>query len=219
MTVRNKPSKHKHTKPGASADAPGSAVPQARAKTDQSESVADHESPEAGAPSQDALSETERLIADAQQWKDKFLRAKAEQRNAQRRAENETRESIRYANAALLRSLLDVMDDLDRTMEAANDGGHDDALVEGVRLIQGKVRKILADNGVTPIDAVGKAFDPNHQEALMRRPSTEHEPGTVIQQVQSGYMLRDRVLRPAKVIVSAPPVDNEKSHEGDDKSS
>ena len=153
------------------------------------------------------------LRGELEQWKDKFLRAKAEQQNALRRAENQARESVRFANADLLRSLLDVADDLDRTLEVAGQDGSADAsakgaLVEGVRIIQGKIGKILADNGVTAIEAVGQAFDPSLHEAMMQQPSDKHEAGTVIQQLQTGYQLHNRVLRPAKVIVaSAKPAD------------
>lgn len=145
------------------------------------------------------------LRTEAEQWKDKYLRAKAEQQNAIRRAENENRDSIRYANADLLRSVLEILDDLDRTIEAAAQNDQQDVLLDGVRLIQGKVQKLLSDNGVSVIDAVGQPFDPALHEALMQQPSSDHDAGTVIQQVQTGYMHRDRVLRPAKVIVATAP--------------
>jgi len=193
----------------------------------------------AAADGEDAASEVDALRAEVAQWEDKFLRAKAEQQNALRRAENQARVSIRYANADLLRSLLEVADDLDRTIEVAGQSvasqsvasqsvagnadsgsGESDAsgvLIEGVRLIHGKIKKILADNGVTAIEAVGETFDPSLHEALMQQASDEHDAGTVIQQVQPGYTLHDRVLRPTKVIVAAAKPDDTDAGDADEE--
>lgn len=189
---------------GASDDAPSN-----DADADVNSDAADHDA----TVTEGSTDEVDVLRSELEQWKDKFLRAKAEQQNALRRAENQARESVRFANADLLRSLLDVVDDLDRTIEVADQDGSGNAssqgaLVEGVRLIQGNIDKILADNGVTAIKAVGQPFDPSLHEAMMQQPSDEHEAGTVIQQVRTGYKFYDRVLRPAKVIVaSAKPTD------------
>lgn len=199
VTMIGKKSKHDRDEHRA-ADAP---------PVDDAELLADDgaDAPDA-AGGGEAISEVDALRAEVAQWEDKFLRAKAEQQNALRRAENQARVSIQYANADLLRSLVEVADDLDRTMEVAIQSSAGDAesggvLIEGVRLIQGKIRKILADNNVTAIDAVGHAFDPSLHEALMQQPSDEYDAGTVIQQVQAGYTFHDRVLRPTKVIVAA----------------
>jgi molecular chaperone GrpE len=151
------------------------------------------------------LSPEARLEAEIADWKEKFLRAKAEQQNVLRRAENEKTDAIRFANRDILRSLLDVVDDFERTLEAAGGNEAAEPVLEGVRLIQGKLSKVLTDNGVAPIKAAGQPFDPNCHEAMMRQPTDECEPGMVLQEVQKGYMLRDRVLRATKVIVSAEP--------------
>ncbi|HNO79413.1 MAG TPA: nucleotide exchange factor GrpE [Phycisphaerae bacterium] len=150
----------------------------------------------------------EQLQAEVAEWKDKFLRSKAEQQNIARRSSNEISEALRYAGTGLLKSVIEVMDDLDRTVEAvagAGDGGApaDSTLADGVRLVRDKLQKILTDNHVEIIDATDAPFDPMQHEALMQQPTPDHEPGRVIQQIQKGYKLHDRVLRPAKVIVSA----------------
>jgi molecular chaperone GrpE len=148
----------------------------------------------------------EQLRAEVAEWKDKFLRSKAEQQNMARRSSNEITEALRYAGTGLLKSVIEVMDDLDRTVEAVDgDGGDstDSTLADGVRFVRDKLQKILIDNHVEIIDASDAAFDPMLHEALLQQPSADHQPGRVIQQIQKGYRLHDRVLRPAKVIVSA----------------
>jgi len=154
------------------------------------------------APVADPEAELRREVAE---WKDKYLRALAEQQNAMRRAANERDDSIRFANAGLLRSLLEVVDDFDRAMDAAQQAETAAGVVDGVKLVQEKLAKFLRDQNVEPIEAQGAMFDPGQHEALLQQPSAEHAAGTVIQQVQRGYRLRDRVLRPAKVIVAAGP--------------
>lgn len=155
------------------------------------------------------LDSAEAMRREIAEWKDKFLRAKAEQNNALRRAANEAEETVRFANMRLLRGLLDVVDDFDRSIEAASAGESVDAVLGGIRLVREKLDRFLADQGVEPIQAEGEAFDPARHEALMQQPATDCEPGTVIQQASRGYTLRDRVLRPAKVIVAAAPQDSE----------
>ena len=156
-----------------------------------------------------------RLKREVAEWKDKFLRAKAEQKNTARRAANELEESIRYANGKLLKALLDVVDDFERTMEGASGCETVEAVIDGVKLVQEKIEKLLRDNQVEGIDAQDAPFDPARHEALMQQPSSEHEPGTVMQEVQKGYMFRERVLRPAKVIVAAAPVQEEAAAGGE----
>ncbi len=133
---------------------------------------------------------------------DNLLRVRADYQNAQRRAAAERTESIRYANADLMKSLLGVIDDFDRTLVAADSSEHLEAVVDGVRLVHQNLVTALTSFGLKPVDALGTPFDPTVHEALMQRPSAEHESGQVIEEVARGYHLWDRVLRPAKVIVS-----------------
>jgi molecular chaperone GrpE len=144
------------------------------------------------------------LQARIESLEDALLRAKADYQNFQRRATTERLDAVRYANAELMRSLLNAMDDFDRTLAASNDATLD-AIVAGVRLVYENLQKALADNGLEIIEAKGEPFDPAIHQALMQRPSDEHAPGTVIEQVTRGYRLRDRVLRPARVVVAQAP--------------
>lgn len=137
---------------------------------------------------------------------DSLLRAKAEAQNIQRRAATERNEAIRFANAELMRSLIPVLEDFDRTFDAA--GATDKSILEGTRLVHANLMKALRDAGLEPIEARGEDFDPTIHEALMHQPSDDFPPGRVIEQVTRGYRLRDRVLRPARVVVAKAPDEN-----------
>ncbi|MDO8629706.1 MAG: nucleotide exchange factor GrpE [Phycisphaerales bacterium] len=155
---------------------------------------------------------TSELQARIESLEDALLRAKADYQNFQRRATTERIDAVRYANAELMRSLLNAMDDFDRTLAASNDATLD-AIVAGVRLVYENLQKALTDNGLEIIEAKGKPFDPAIHQALMQQPSDEHAPGTVIEQVTRGYRLRDRVLRPARVVVAKAPDNGTKTQE------
>lgn len=130
-----------------------------------------------------------------------LLRAKAESQNIQRRAASERTEAIRFANAELMKSLIPVLEDFDRTLAAAG-AAPEATLLEGTRMVHANLLKALTDFGLAPIEASGEAFDPTIHEALMHKPTADMPPGQVLEQVTRGYRLRDRVLRPARVIVS-----------------
>jgi molecular chaperone GrpE len=162
------------------------------------------ESEPSEAPSQqEAPPETS--STDSEGWKDKFLRAKAEGVNFQRRVEREREDAIRYAVVPFARALLPILDDLERVIESGC--SHPDnaqAIIEGIQLTLANLLKALRDVHVVPIEAEGTSFDPHVHEAMMEQPSDEHAERVVLQVLQKGYILHDRVLRPAKVIVSRP---------------
>jgi molecular chaperone GrpE len=148
----------------------------------------------------------ETLKAEAEQWKDKCLRARAEFLNYQRRAEKDRADALRYANAGLVKALLPILDDLERVMAAADEHDLDlDTVVNGVRLTFENVLKAFREFGIQRIEAAGQPFDPTQHEAIMQQASPEHAEPTVLSEVAGGYRLGDRVLRPARVIVSARP--------------
>jgi molecular chaperone GrpE len=144
------------------------------------------------------------LKAKIDSLEDSLLRAKADFQNLQRRSAAERSEAIRYANADLLRSLLNVLDDFDRALESAEVTDNRQAVIDGVRLVHDNLMKAFKEAGLEQIDALGQPFDPKIHEALMQQPTDDFPPGTVVDQVARGYRLRDRVLRPARVIVSKP---------------
>jgi molecular chaperone GrpE len=141
--------------------------------------------------------------SEADDWKEKFLRSKAELSNYQKRAERDRQEGIRYAISDLVRALLPMVDDLDRVIATgASEESTVKQLVEGARLTRDNFLKVLQQFHVQPIESEGQPFDPQLHEAVMEQPSREHADRTVLKEVARGYRLFDRVLRPAKVIVS-----------------
>lgn len=173
---------------------------------EQAEQSADDraEQPIEERPPETALQRAER---ERDEFRDKWLRAKAEDENRAKRLAAERQEAVRYAIANLARSALNVVDDLERTLEAS--AKHDDAtsLAEGVRIVYDHLLKVLRDHHIERVEAVGRPFDPQIHEALTQQPSTDHPAGTVLREIQKGYRLHERVLRPARVIVSCEPPD------------
>ncbi len=138
-------------------------------------------------------------------YKDKYLRAVAELSNYRKRSEKDREDALRYANSSLVRSLLSVLDNMDRVVTSAREHPENTtAIVDGVKLTADSFRKTLREHNVEWIDAQGQPFDPSVHEALMQQPSDKYDTPTVLQVVQDGYKLHDRVIRPARVIVSAP---------------
>lgn len=155
----------------------------------------------------DKLSVDQRL-ADAQR---QVLLAQAEMENFRRRMQRENDQQLKYANLALIRDLLDVIDNLKRATESAERelaqtaSPNHQALLAGVQLVLKQIEGVLAKVGCQPIQSLGVPFDPNFHEAISQMPSKEYPAGTVAQEVAVGYLLHDRVIRPSSVIVSTGP--------------
>jgi molecular chaperone GrpE len=144
-------------------------------------------------------------LADAQrerdEFKDRWMRKTAEFDNYRKRIERERREQVDQGIVDLLREILPIVDDFDRALTVdAGEGGA--AYRKGVELIHGKLHDLLRRYGVTPIDALGADFDPNIHQAVVHEASPDHREGEVIGELQKGYMIRDRLLRPAMVKVA-----------------
>ena len=133
---------------------------------------------------------------------DRLLRLAADFENYKKRAARERQEYVQLANERLIAELIPILDDLERALSAAEE--HQEAqLEEGVRLVYRSLAGLLERHGVRPIETEGR-FDPHVHEALLSQPS-EAEEGSVIEVVQKGYRLGDKVLRPARVVVAATP--------------
>jgi molecular chaperone GrpE len=158
---------------------------------------------EAREPEEQSLEDRlQALTAERDEYLDDLRRVAAEFENYRKRTAREQGEATGRANERLLKSLLPVLDDLERALEAAHE--HEEAkLEEGVRLVHRSLADLLGKEGLTEIDTNGR-FDPHVHEALLAQPS-EAEEGSVIQVLQKGYRLGDRVLRPARVVVAGPP--------------
>jgi molecular chaperone GrpE len=142
-------------------------------------------------------------LAEAAANRDRWLRALADLENYKKRSLQERSNLLRYRNEELLRDLLGVVDNLDRALGHCTETGRSDAVADGVCMIANMFREILERYGVRPMESVGKPFDPKYQEAIAKVPSADREPNTVMDELEKGYMYQDRLLRPAKVVVSA----------------
>lgn len=134
---------------------------------------------------------------------DKLLRLQADFDNVRKRMEKEKQDFVKFANEGIILELLNILDDLERTVELAQ-AQHQDisSFLKGVEMILAHLYEMLKDYGVKPIEAEGKIFDPHLHEALMQVENKELAEHTIIEELQKGYMLNDRVIRTAKVKVS-----------------
>lgn len=150
-------------------------------------------------------SETEKLKNEIEYYKDAFIRKAAEFENYKKRSDNEISNYIKYASENLIRSLLPVYDDINRSIDSIEKGETKDfdTLKQGVQLIAEKFKNTLKNEGLEEIDILGKEFDVNTCDALLQVPREDVPPHTVTEVVERGYMLKDKVIRFAKVIVSA----------------
>ena len=134
---------------------------------------------------------------------DRLLRLQADFDNTRKRLEKEKQDFVKFANEGIILEFLNVLDDLERTVELA-EGGHEDlsAFLKGVGMIVAHLYEMLKEYGVKPLEAKGKLFDPHCHEALMQSEDKDLPEHTVLEELQKGYLLNDRVIRTAKVKVS-----------------
>ena len=146
------------------------------------------------------------LLEEAKKGKegwDKMLRNQADLENTRKRLDREKQEFIKFANEGLVLGLLNVLDDLERTVDLAETTKQDlSAFLKGVEMILAHLYEMLKEHGVKPIEAEGKKFDPNFHEALMQVENKELPEHTIVEVLQKGYLIYERVLRTAKVKVS-----------------
>jgi molecular chaperone GrpE len=174
--------------------------------------------PAAGSPeSAAAESRIEDLSAELVETKDRLIRLQADFENYRRRAQREREEAVRYGSQNLFKDLLTTVDNLERAIDHARMGGGADLenLLQGVELVQKGLVGLMSTHGVEEIDALGKPFDPALHEAMAQAPDASQAPNTVLEVLQKGYKLRDRLLRPARVIISRPPDATAEGSEGE----
>ena len=148
-------------------------------------------------------------VATVEQERDEFrgllLRNRADFENYQKRAQRDLAQERRYWHGSLALDLLPILDNFDRAVKAAKQAGETGPLVQGVAMIQAQVLDAMRRHGIATVDALGQPFDPNQHQAVMQQPTAEQAPDTVLQVLEQGFMIHDRVLRPARVIVAAAP--------------
>ena len=150
------------------------------------------------------LSPEELAANEIASLKDQLLRTRAEFDNIRKRLTREKEESLRYANQAILSDLLPLLDHLELGLQAATTTTDAASVVAGVKLIQSQFDRFLTDHGVTPIEALGKPFDPHWHEALSQEPCPGKPEGLVLHQRRRGYKIGDRLLRPSSVVTVGP---------------
>lgn len=145
------------------------------------------------------LEESEKLVSE---YLDHMQRLQAEFENYKKRMDKEKQEVIEYANAELMTELIDVMENLERGIASAKESEDKDSVVKGMEMVYTQLKDILVSGGLAPIECQGQKFDPYCHEAMMKIPSDEHPPNTVLEEFQRGYRVKDRVVRYSKVSVS-----------------
>lgn len=155
---------------------------------------------------QDRIAALEAELAEA---KSATLYARAEAQNLLRRAQKEAEDARNYAATGFARDILSVADNLGRALAAIPEELREDekmkGLIVGLEATGRELDSVFARHGISKISALGEALDPNRHQAMMEMPSADAEPGTIVQEIQSGYMIRDRLLRPALVGVAKKP--------------
>ncbi len=164
--------------------------------------VAETAAPEvdAAAPDADAAPKAEEKPAEPD-WKDRYARAMADFDNFRKRTARDRDDLVQFAAEGVVKDVLATVDNLARALDGAKERA-DDPFVKGVRLVYDGLLKTLADHGATPLDSVGEPFDTNYHEAIAQMPSEDVAAGLVMDEVQRGWLLHGKPLRPAKVVVS-----------------
>lgn len=162
---------------------------------------------EPGTVTPEQLNELKERAAKADEHWERLLRTTADFDNFKKRAAREKQEAIKFANESLIQRLLPILDTFDMALAAAQNAQGDagQSLQTGVNMVLQQLKNVLAESGLEEIDAAGKPFDPNLHEAVSQRETTDAPEGQVIQQLRKGYKLRDRLLRPAGVVVAKQP--------------
>jgi molecular chaperone GrpE len=180
-----------------------------------SDGSSDHSSDDAHSPDkmtiellsrelQDLKALYEDKVKECEEQEERYLRLHAEFDNFRRRGLKEKQESLQFGHQNLVKDLLSAVDNLERALEhgAQHAGAEVKGILDGVELVHREVLGALAKHGVTEIEAEGKVFDPAVHEAMGQVPNAEVPPNTILQVLQKGYLIRDRMLRPARVLVS-----------------
>ena len=160
---------------------------------------------QSGVPQTDqpaTLADNEAKDKEIAELKDKYLRTLAENENARRRIRQQSEDSVKRQKENLLHDLLPVVDNLERAVEASKGKSDTKSIVEGVQMVLASLLDFLKTNGVRPMTAVGEQFDPNRHEAADQVHHETHPPNTVVNEFHRGYLINDKVLRPARVVVS-----------------
>lgn len=143
------------------------------------------------------------MKTEVEETQQRFVRAQADFDNFRRRTQKEKEELAKYASMKLVTELVPVIDNFERAMATVPEGTESESFSKGIQMIFRQLETVLNNEGLTAMDTVGQPFNPEFHQAIMQVESDEYEEGTVVEEVQKGYMLKDKVLRPAMVKVSS----------------
>ena len=154
-------------------------------------------------PLKDMEARLESMEQELKDSHDRFLRVSAEFENYKKRAAREMNDFRKFANESFAKAMLNVVDNLDRAIESSSGDNHSNSsVVEGVNMTLKEILKIFGQFGVKPFESLGKTFDPAVHQAVMQEESDNHPEKTILTELEKGYMIHDRLLRPAMVVVS-----------------
>ena len=154
-------------------------------------------------PLKEMEARVESLEQEAKEAHDRFLRVSAEFENYKKRAAREMDDFRKFANESFVKAMLPVVDNLDRAIESSSNDEHaNTSVVEGVNMTLNEILKVFEQFGVRPFESMGKTFDPGFHQAVMQEENEDHPDNTVLNELQKGYLIHDRLLRPAMVVVS-----------------
>ena len=142
------------------------------------------------------------LQSDLDRFRDLALRSQADFENFRKRAARDKEDAVKYSNAAFLERLIPILDNFELGLNAARANAADSPIIAGMDMVARQLNEFLVASGVEPVNGEGQVFDPNLHEAVAQEASAEIAEGIVIRQLRKGYKLRDRLLRPATVVVS-----------------
>ena len=172
-------------------------------KIDQKEDANKEEKVETVDPLKEMEDKVESIKQEAKENHDRLLRVSAEFENYQKRAAREMNDFRKFANESFVKAMLPVVDNLDRAIESSSNDKHaDSSMLEGVNMTLKEILKVFEQFGVKPFESVGKTFDPSLHQAVMQEETETHPENSVVKELQKGYMMHDRLLRPAMVVVS-----------------
>jgi molecular chaperone GrpE len=158
------------------------------------------------AESKDAEATEESLLAqlqgDLDRFRDLALRSQADFENFRKRAAREKEDAVKYSNASFLERLIPILDNFELGLSAARTGAPNSPIIAGMDMVAKQLTDFLLGSGVEPVNGEGQPFDPNLHEAVAQEESAQVPEGVVVRQLRKGYKLRDRLLRPATVVVS-----------------
>jgi molecular chaperone GrpE len=179
-------------------------IPSREREEEMNSSVQAKQPPSAATGDADSDDAMAGLQADLDRFRDLALRSQADFENYKKRAAREKEDAVKYANSSLLQRLVSILDNFELGLAAAKTESEHSPIYSGMVLVQKQLNDLLEENGLQAIEAEGKKFDPNLHEAIAHEPSESAE-GTVIRQARRGYRFKDRLLRPARVVVSSGP--------------